>query len=293
MDRRITVPLRAGAASADNPFVPTPHDDHHPVLEVRTLTVNVQTAPSSLFAKRRTRAIVNDVSFAVSRGETLAVVGESGSGKSTIARAIIGAMPISSGSILFRGIELHTTASRIARELRAKMQMIFQDPYSSMNPRHTIEEIVTEPLIVHRRRMSREERRHAAGELLAKCGMPTDTLDRYPHQFSGGQRQRIAIARALTLSPDLIICDEPTSALDVSVRSQIINLLMELRRERGVSYLFISHDMATVRHIADHVLVLKAGRVIEHGNCEHVFNEPQSEYTRALIDAVPVYQTAD
>ena len=263
-----------------------------PILAVRHLRVTVDVAQQSIFSKRVTRTIVDDVSFSVVKGTTLAIVGESGSGKSTIARALIGAMPIASGSVLFRGEDLRTAPRRVARELRATLQMIFQDPYSSMNPRHTIEEIVTEPLIVHRPRMSREERRMAASELLGLCGMPQDSLERYPHQFSGGQRQRIAIARALTLSPDLIICDEPTSALDVSVRSQIINLLMDLKRERRVSYIFISHDMATVRHIADDVLVLKSGRVIEHGASDQIFAAPRHEYTRTLIDSVPVYQTA-
>jgi ABC-type microcin C transport system duplicated ATPase subunit YejF len=250
------------------------------LLEVRGLAVDLPAAG------RGVRRIVEGVSFVLQPATTLAVVGESGSGKSTLARALLRLVPIAAGDVLLEGRSLRDMNSAELRASRARVQVIFQDPASAMNPRHRVEEIVCEPLLVHAPRMTAKARRELAAALLERCGMPADSLDRYPHQFSGGQRQRIAIARALTLSPALIVCDEPTSALDVSVRAQILNLLTELRRERGIAYIFISHDMATVRHLADEVLVMRAGRVVEQGPASGVLDHPQHEYTRSLLDAV-------
>ncbi|MFZ4576606.1 MAG: ATP-binding cassette domain-containing protein [Phycisphaerales bacterium] len=257
-----------------------------PLLETRGLCVDLPGRSSSWWRAAPPRRIVESVSLTLARGRTLAVVGESGSGKSTLARAVLRLVPLAAGDVLLEGRSLGSLSAAELRSARSRMQVIFQDPASAMNPRHQVEEIVTEPLIVHERGMSRQRRRDAAAALLERCGMPADSLDRYPHQFSGGQRQRIAVARALMLSPSLIVCDEPTSALDVSVRAQIINLLADLQRERGISYLLISHDMATVRQLADEVLVLKSGRVVEQGPADRVLSAPEDEYTKELLAAV-------
>jgi len=255
------------------------------LLEVRELCVAIRQE-RGLFGTAQRRTILDRVSLAVPAGATVGVVGESGSGKSTLARAILRLMPAHAGQILFDTADILTLTGDRLRAVRAQIQMIFQDPYSAMNPRHIVEEIVTEPLIVHRSSLTRSKRREIAASILEKCGMPPDSMDRYPHQFSGGQRQRIAIARALTLSPRLILCDEPTSALDLSVRAQIIELLMEIQRRDGVSYLFISHDMATIRQVASDVVVMKSGVVVESGPVATVFTNPREKYTQTLLDAV-------
>ena len=227
---------------------------------------------------------VDGVSFSVRRGETLGIVGESGCGKSTTARAILGLVRPREGTIRFTCSE--GRAPEVGSpEYRRKVQVVFQDPLSSLNPRHTVLEAVTEAMVFHGM-CARGERRERAAELLAKVGMPADALDRYPHEFSGGQRQRICIARAIALKPELLICDEAVSALDLSVRAQVLDLLKELRETLGLSMLFITHDLGVVQHVADRVVVMNGGKVVESGGVDDVLRRPKEEYTRSLISAV-------
>jgi len=232
-----------------------------------------------------TRA-VDGVSFEVRAGETLGLVGESGCGKTTVGRSVLRLVPITGGRVLFDGKDVFAQPPGALRALRRRMQMIFQDPAGSLNPRMRVGRIVGEPLEVHG--LARGEALRAqVARLLERCGLRVSDMDRYPHEFSGGQRQRIGIARALALNPALVVCDEPTSALDVSVQSQILNLLRELQREFGLAYLFISHDMAVINHICDRVAVMHGGRIVESGDREQIIHRPQHEYTRALLAAVP------
>jgi len=226
---------------------------------------------------------IDGVTCEISQGETLGLVGESGCGKSTLARVLIGLIRPTSGSVVFDGHDMHAASRRNMRGARRGIQMIFQDPAGSLNPRMRVRDIVAEPFIVHGLPW-----RDRIGPLLEKCGMPASCMDRFPHQFSGGQRQRIAIARALALEPKLVICDEPTSALDVSVQAQIINLLMDLQRELNTSYLFISHDIGVVSHVASRVAVMLAGKFTEIGPAESVLSAPTHPYTRRLLAAAGV-----
>ena len=235
---------------------------------------------------------VRSASFTLRRGETLGLVGESGSGKTTLGRAVLRLIPSASGRVLFEGADLSEVGASDLRRLRARMQMIFQDPAASLNPRMRVGEIVAEPLAIHRIGSGRADRRRRASALLDRCGMPGDILDRYPHQFSGGQRQRIAIARALAVNPALIVCDEPTSALDVSVQAQVVNLLQDLQDELGLAFLFISHDMAVVSHICQRIAVMKVGRIVETGEVDQIIRSPGHPYTRSLLSAVPRMQRA-
>jgi peptide/nickel transport system ATP-binding protein len=219
-------------------------------------------------------------------GETLALVGESGAGKSTLGRAVLGLVPVSAGAIVFDGADITNAGHRRRVELARRMQAVFQDPYSSLNPARTVGSALSEPLLVQRRPRAEIGQRVAA--MLERVGLPEDSADRYPRQFSGGQRQRIAIARALMISPDLVICDEALSALDLSVQAQIINLLVDLRRELALAYLFIAHDLDVVRHLADRVVVLHRGVVVETGTAAQVCGEPTETYTKELIAAAPV-----
>lgn len=229
---------------------------------------------------------VEDVSFSLLRGETLALVGESGSGKTTISRAILGLVKPSAGTIHLRPTE--TDAPLVPNPSRtwSIVQAVFQDPLASLNPRHTVEEILTEAAVVHGL-CTRDSRAAFASKLLQSVGLPDDILLRYPHEFSGGQRQRISIARAIALKPSVLICDEAVSALDLSVRAQVLDLLSQLKKQLGLSILFITHDLGVVRHIADRVIVLNHGRIVESGACAAVLENPQDAYTRALIAAVP------
>jgi oligopeptide transport system ATP-binding protein len=257
------------------------------ILEVRNLTVWFPRLSS--FLRRRTGEIkaVTDVSFDIPIGKTVGLVGESGSGKTTIGMAILKLVPPTSGSILFRGKEITNLPERAFRPLRRQMQMIFQDPYGSLNPRWDILKIVTEPLRVHFPSLNASQRESKAAELLQRVGLTPEFLRRFPHEFSGGQRQRIGIARALAAEPSLIVCDEPVSALDVSVQAQIVNLLADLQEELGITYLFIAHDLAIVEHISDEVIVLRRGEVVEAASAEMIYRAPQHEYTRNLLASVP------
>ena len=230
---------------------------------------------------------VDDVSFFVRRGETLGLVGESGCGKTTVGRTLLRLIPHSGGEVHFDGKDVLGAGALELRKLRREMQIIFQDPGGSLNPRMRVGRIIGEPLEVHGITKGEDETRARVEELLVKCGLWKQAADRYPHEFSGGQRQRIGIARALSLNPRLIVCDEPTSALDVSIQSQILNLLGDLQQEMGLSYLFISHDMAVIHHICDRIAVMFNGRIVEEGTRDEIINAPRHEYTQALLSAVP------
>ncbi len=230
---------------------------------------------------------VDGVSFDIAKGETLGLVGESGCGKTTVGRTILRLIPATSGEVIFDDqLVFHASAGDL-RALRRQMQIIFQDPAGSLNPRMRVSTIIGEPLVVHRLVENKDDLRARVEHLLERCGMPLSAADRYPHEFSGGQRQRIGIARALALEPRFIVCDEPTSALDVSIQAQIINLLTDLQKEFGLSYLFISHDMAVIQHVCRNIAVMYQGKIVEMGPREKILGSPQHEYTRSLLSAVP------
>ncbi len=249
------------------------------IVEVRDLKVWFPSKGGALSLLRGFVKAVDGVSFDIRRGETLGMVGESGCGKSTVARTILGLQRPTSGSVAVDG-------STDARSRWRVVQAVFQDPLASLNPRHTVLEALTEAMVYHGL-CRRGERRERAAELLKSVGMPEDALDRYPHEFSGGQRQRICIARAVSLRPRLLVCDEAVSALDLSVRAQALDLIAELRRSLGLSVLFITHDIGVVRHVADRIVVMRGGRIVESGGCEAVLGAPREEYTRRLLAAVP------
>ncbi len=229
---------------------------------------------------------VNGVSFTVEKGETLALVGESGCGKSTVARMLVGLYTPTSGQIEFDGHPVSALQSRDGKRLRQRLQMIFQDPYASLNPRWRVARIIAEPLKVHGQ-LNQAERDARVDELLLQVGLSPTDRDRYPHQFSGGQRQRISIARALAARPEFLVCDEPTSALDVSVQAQVLNLMKKLQRDLGLTYLFISHNLAVVHHVADRVAVMYLGRIVELAPRDELFSRPRHPYTRMLLSAIP------
>ncbi|GGD69230.1 ABC transporter ATP-binding protein [Microbacterium murale] len=263
-------------------------DQSKPLLSVEHLKVSYPIRSSILLRKTGENVAVSDVNFEIRPGETVGLVGESGSGKSTIARTIIGLVPAADGIIRFEGNDITELSLRQMKDMRRDMQMIFQDPYASLNPRLTVRDIIAEGWRVHTGIVSRERWTAEAKDLMERVGLNPDYSDRYPHQFSGGQRQRIGIARTLALRPKLIICDEAVSALDVSVQAQVLNLLEDLQADLGLSYLFISHDLSVIEHICDRVLVLNKGVVVEEGTARELFDNPQHPYTKALIAAVPV-----
>jgi len=233
---------------------------------------------------------VDGVSFDIIRGETLGLVGESGCGKSTTGRAILRLYNPTDGTIVLNGQDVTALDGQALRDLRPEMQMIFQDPQACLNPRMTVSDIIAEPLDEHRKEMSKAEKQAKVKDLLQQVGMNPDFANRYPHEFSGGQRQRIGIARALALNPKFIVCDEPIAALDVSIQAQVVNLLEDLQQQLGLTYLFISHDLSMVRHIADRVAVMYLGKVVELADRDALFDSPQHPYTKALLSAVPTVE---
>jgi dipeptide transport system ATP-binding protein len=274
------------------PGTPTGADASDPsiVMEARDLH-REYVVHRGLFGRAAGVQALNGVSFALRAGRTLAVVGESGCGKSTLARVLTMVEPPSAGTLQVAGIEVAHARPAQRRQLRRDVQIVFQNPYGSLNPRQTVGAALAEPLEVSTR-MDAAQRRQAVREMMAHVGLRPEFHGRYPHMFSGGQRQRIAIARALMLRPKVLVLDEPVSALDVSIRAQVLNLLVDLQRELGLAYVFISHDLAVVRHVADEVLVMYLGRAVEHGTREAVFAQPQHPYTRALLSATPVADPA-
>ncbi len=259
-----------------------------PLLEVQDLRVHFPVRTGVL--QRVTGAVkaVDGVSFSVAKGETLGLVGESGCGKTTVGRAILQLIPHSGGAVRFEGKDVFQASGADLKRLRSQMQIVFQDPGGSLNPRMRIVNILGEPLLVHGLVTDKDQLRGRVEELLVRCGMPKAAADRYPHEFSGGQRQRIGIARALALNPRFIVCDEPTSALDVSIQAQIINLLMDLQSEFGLSYLFISHDMSVIQHVCKRIAVMYKGKIVEEGARDAILFSPQHKYTQSLLSAVPV-----
>ncbi len=241
---------------------------------------------SGLFKKKRFLHAVDDIDFYLKKGETLGIVGESGCGKSTTGYAIARLFDITGGQILYKGRDIASLPEREMRPIRQQIQMIFQDPFSSLNPRMTVSDIVSEPLVIHKKAAGDGLNRRVQ-ELLELVGLSSYHADRYPHEFSGGQRQRIGIARALALNPELIICDEPISALDVSIQAQIVNLLQDLQQEFGLTYIFIAHDLSMVKYISDRICVMYLGKVMETAGSAQLYRDAQHPYTRALLSAVP------
>ncbi|MXW10488.1 MAG: ABC transporter ATP-binding protein [Gammaproteobacteria bacterium] len=257
-----------------------------PLLEVVDLKKHFPVRRGTM--QRRTGSVraVDGVSFRLNRGETLGLVGESGCGKTTVARAILRLTEPTSGRIVFDGIDLTAASPAELRALRPRMQMIFQDTHSSLNPRLSVGRSIAEPLLEHMS-MTRGQRQNRVGELMSIVGLDPKLAGRLPHEFSGGQRQRVGIARALALKPDLIICDEPISSLDISIQAQIVNLLADIQEEFGLTYLFISHDLRMVRHLCDRVAVMNEGRIVEMAPADALFREPGHPYTRALLSSLP------
>ena len=249
------------------------------LLSVTELSTHFPTGSGTLRA-------VDSVSLEIAPGETVALVGESGCGKSTLGKSLMRLVEPTGGSIAFKGNDVTRLRSGALRSLRKHVQMVFQDPFGSLNPRHTIRQILEAPLKVHRVG-DRASRRQRVAAMVARVGLPADALDRYPHEFSGGQRQRIGIARALILEPELVVCDEPVSALDLSIQAQILNLLAEMKKDLNLSYLFISHDLSVVRYFADRVLVMYLGQIVESADNSGLWTAPRHPYTRALMAAVP------
>jgi oligopeptide/dipeptide ABC transporter ATP-binding protein len=257
------------------------------LLEVSHLSKVFAPSRSLLGSGSEGVRAVNDVSFSIGRGETLGVVGESGCGKTTMGRTILRLIEPTSGTVRFDGINVATLRGAALRQMRRRMQVVFQDPFSSLNPRITVGAAVKEGIHIHHLADSAEANQRVR-QLFEEVGLDPDYASRYPHEFSGGQRQRIGVARALSVQPELIICDEPVSALDVSVQAQVINLLQDLQRDHGLTYLFIAHDLSVVSHIADRVAVMYLGRIVEIGPAREVYSDPIMPYTKALLSAVPL-----
>ncbi len=257
-----------------------------PILTVTNL-VKQFPVRTGLFGQKTFKTAVDDVSFSINAGKTLALVGESGSGKSTVGLMLLGLLETTSGSVVFDGKPVANLNQSDSMVLRRKMQVVFQDPYASLNARFTVGQTLTEGMRIHGLHETEAGRLRAAGTLLTQVGLPENALDRYPHEFSGGQRQRIAIARALSVEPSFIVLDEPTSALDVSVQSQVLNLLRKLQREKNLTYLFVTHDLDVVKYLADEVCVMEMGKIVEQGDVDQIFEVPKKEYTQKLLSAIP------
>ena len=257
------------------------------LLQVDDLTMHFPVYGGVFYRQIAKVHAVDGVSFDIAAGQTLGLVGESGCGKSTIGRALLRLHEPTGGQVHFQGRDVLELSGRGLRGLRADMQMIFHDPFESLNPRHTVGDIISEPFIIHKQG-DLAFRRRRVSQLLERVGLSSDAVDKYPHEFSGGQRQRIGIARAIALEPRLIICDEPVSALDVSIQSQILNLLLDLQQEMGITYLFIAHDLAVVKHISDRVAVMYLGRIVEIADSESIYKNPLHPYTQALISSIPI-----
>jgi len=264
--------------------------NHETIMQVENLKVHfdVSSEGDMPWTKRKKLQAVNGVSFELKSGETLGIVGESGCGKSTLARAIISMVPAETGRVLWFGKDLLALQKTEMRKHRKEIQMIFQDPLASLNPRMTIGEIIAEPLKTHYPKTSKADIKLRVEDVMNKVGLLENLINRYPHEFSGGQCQRIGIARALILKPKLIICDEPVSALDVSIHAQAINLLMDVRKEMDLTLIFIAHDLSIVKHISTKIMVLYMGNMVELANSEDIYNHPRHPYTQALISAVPI-----
>lgn len=257
------------------------------LLDVKGLKMHFPVHGGLFYQQVATVFAVDGVSFSIEQGKTMGLVGESGCGKSTIGRTLLRLYEATEGEVTFEGQDVTRLDAKSLRNLRADMQMIFQDPFESLNPRHTIGSILEEPFVIHQQG-NPAQRRQKVLKLLDRVGMPADAMDKYPHEFSGGQRQRIGIARAIALEPKLIICDEPVSALDVSIQSQILNLLLELQQEMGLAYLFIAHDLAVIKHVSDRIAVMYLGRIVEIADNESLYANPLHPYTQALIASIPV-----
>lgn len=258
-----------------------------PILKVSDLKMHFPIRGGVLQRQIATVYAVDGVNFEIGRGETLGLVGESGCGKSTIGRCVLRLHKATAGAIEFEGKNLVDLKGEDLRLARKDVQMIFQDPADSLNARHTVGEILAEPFVIHGVG-SPSSRREDAKKLLDRVGLPQNAINKYPHEFSGGQKQRIGIARAIALKPKLIVCDEPVSALDVSIQSQIVNLLIDLQKEMGLSYLFIAHDLSVVRHVSDRVAIMYLGKIVEQGDADEVYKSPKHPYAQALLDAVPI-----
>lgn len=258
-----------------------------PLLQVKNLVKRFERGGGLLGGAKQIVRAVNDVSFDVARGQSVGLVGESGCGKSTVARTLLRLVEPDEGSIVFDGIDLRSARSAQMRKLRQRIQIVFQDPFASLNPKLTVRQTLSEPLRVHKLGAAREIDARI-GRILDEVGLPRAALDRYPHEFSGGQRQRIGIARALVLDPELIVADEPVSALDVSVQAQILQLLERLKRERNLSFVFVSHDLGVIRHFCDEVCVMYLGRIVERGSTADVLDSPLHPYSKVLRDCSPV-----
>ncbi|MEI6455199.1 MAG: ABC transporter ATP-binding protein [bacterium] len=258
-----------------------------PVLKVAGLGKKFHQHPVSFFKKENQHRVLSNIALSVFQGETLGIVGESGSGKTTLARTMLELIPPSEGSILYLETEITTLNRENLKKLRKDLQIIFQDPYSSLNPRRTIGAAIMEPMVVHKILRNNAERRAETIRLLRQVGLEPHHFDRYPHEFSGGQRQRICIARAIAVRPRLIICDEPVSALDVSIQAQVLNLLNDLKSQLGLTYIFISHDLSVVKYMADRLIVMKEGKIVEMGDADQIYKNPREEYTRLLLEAIP------
>lgn len=259
-----------------------------PLLSVRDLRVEFTLPGGGLFSDPRSLKAVDGISFDLQPGETLGVVGESGCGKSTLGRAVLRLIEPTGGKALWLGQDMQALGSKALRDVRKDMTIIFQDPLAALDPRMTVEQIIAEPLVTFHKSLGKDEIRRRVREIMSRVGLSPQHVNRYPHEFSGGQCQRIGIARAMILRPKLVVCDEPVSALDVSIQSQIINLLIDLQKELGLSLIFISHNLSVVKHISHRIAVLYLGRLVEMGPAEEVFTAPRHPYTRALISAVPM-----